>query len=454
MRTRARAGIGTILVATMLLGASLATAAGTTLNAVLYPDGQKAEVKFQTTDRAPKSQLTGSVTSKQGQSQISISWSKLQPAILFGGDVNCWVLWGVTPDGTAYNLGELPVRQSMSGTASFSGAYMQFALMVTAEPLAIVRRPSDLVAFVSMPSTAKNAKNTPFEFGSFRADTKRSTESIADSVYKDKAPVELYQARGAIRLMDHYQAEKYAVAAATDAKASLAQAEDAFAGKSGKKGDVPQMSIRTVALASEALRAAITQIESQKSQEAEAQRLAELTKSKAETDAERAARAKTEADLVKTQAEKAQIEADRAQIQRDRDMLAQQLSGALGKVSATEHTGRGLVVSLSGGILFPSGKATLKPDAKVALAKLSGILLMIPTKGIQIEGHTDATGSEKANERLSLERAASVKDFLKSQGVDESRITATGLGSTKPVAPNETADGRAKNRRVEVVIPE
>lgn len=454
MRSKALAGIGTILVATFLFGASLAGAAGTTLNAVLYPEGEKADVKFQTTDRAPKSQLTGTVTSKQGQSQIAISWSKLQPALLFGGDVTCWVLWGVTPDGTAYNLGELPVRQSMSGTATFSGAYMQFALMVTAEPLAIVRRPSDLVAFISLPSTAKDAKNTPFEFGSFRAETKRSTESIADSVYKDKAPVELYQARGAIQLMDHYQAEKYAAAPATDARASLAQAEDAYAGKSGKKGDVPQISIRTVALASEALRAAILQIEAQKSQEAEAQRLAELTKSKAETDAERAARARTEADLVKTQAEKAQIEADRAQIQRDRDMLARQLSGALEKVATTQRTERGLVVSLPGGILFPSGKATLKPDAKVALAKLSGILLLVPNKGIQIEGHSDATGAETTNARLSLERATAVKDFLKLQGVDESRIAAAGLGSTKPIAPNDTAAGRAKNRRVEVVIPE
>jgi len=454
MRTKAMAGIRTILVATVLFGAAIANAAGTTLNAVLYPEGQKADVKFQTTDRAPKSVLSGSVQSKQGQSQITINWSKLQPALLFGGDVNCWVLWGVTPDGAAYNLGELPVRQNMSGTANFSGAYMQFALMVTAEPLPIVRRPSDLVAFISMPSTAKAAKNTPFEFGAYRMETKRSTESIADSVYKNKAPVELLQARKAVELMDRYQAEKYAATPAQDAKASLTQAEDAFAGKSGKKGDVPQISTRTVALASEALRSAIMKIEAQKSQDAEAQRLAALTQSKAETEAERAARAKTEADLAKTQAEKVQIEADRAQIQRDRDMLAQQLSGALGKVSATERTGRGLVMTLAGGILFPSGKATLKPDAKVSLAKLSGILLMIPNKGLQIEGHTDATGADATNNRLSLERATAVKEFLKSQGVDESRLTATGLGSTKPVAPNDTADGRAKNRRVEIVIPE
>ncbi|HET9951440.1 MAG TPA: OmpA family protein [Candidatus Eisenbacteria bacterium] len=454
MSTRSLAGIGSILAATLLLGAAGARAAGTTLNAVLYPEGEKAEVKFQTTERAPKAQLTGTVTSKQGQSQIAIAWSKLQPALLFGGDVNCWVLWSVTPDGTVYNLGELPVRQDMSGKASFSGAYMQFALMVTAEPLPIVRRPSDLVVFTSMPSALKNATNTPFEFAGFRTGTNRTAESIADSVYKDKAPVELLQARKAVELMDRYQAEKYAAQAATDAKAGLAQAEDAFSGKAGKKSEVPQLSTRTVALASEALRAAITKIETQKLQDVEAQRLAELSQKQAETEAERAARLKTEADLVKTQAEKMQIEADRAQIQRDRDMLAQQLSGALGKVSATERTGRGLVVSMSGGILFGSGKAALKPDAKIALAKLSGILLMIPNKGIQIEGHTDATGAETTNARLSLERATAVKEFLKSQGVDESRIAATGLGSTKPVAPDDTADGRAKNRRVEIVIPE
>jgi outer membrane protein OmpA-like peptidoglycan-associated protein len=154
------------------------------------------------------------------------------------------------------------------------------------------------------------------------------------------------------------------------------------------------------------------------------------------------------------QAEKAEVEAEKEKIQRERDALAQRLSGALGKVSATERTGRGLVVSLAGGILFPSGKSTLKPEAKVSLAKLSGILLMIPNANIQVEGHTDSTGSPEVNAKLSLERAAAVMAFLKSQGVEDSRMRAAGIGPDRPVASNDTPDGRAQNRRVEIIVPE
>jgi outer membrane protein OmpA-like peptidoglycan-associated protein len=280
--------------------------------------------------------------------------------------------------------------------------------------------------------------------------------------------VDLQQARKAIELMDRFEAEKYAQAPARDARVALGQANDAYEGRVGKKADVPELSRRTISLASEAVLAAVKQIDAQKAQEKEAQRLAELAQKQAETEAEKTARLKTEADLAdvqkqrealtvevaRVQAEKKQVEADREQIKQDRDALAARLSGALGKVASTERTGRGLVVSLSGGILFETGKSALKTDAKVSLAKLAGILLMIPNTNIQVEGHTDSTGSEETNTRLSLERASAVREFLKAQGVEEARMTAKGLAAAQPIAPNDTADGRAKNRRVEIVVPE
>jgi outer membrane protein OmpA-like peptidoglycan-associated protein len=202
------------------------------------------------------------------------------------------------------------------------------------------------------------------------------------------------------------------------------------------------------------MRVALREIDAQNAKETEAKRRAELAQKQADTQAERTARLQTEADLLTVEAEKARIEADREKIRHDRDALAQRLSGALGTVSATERTARGLVVSLSGGILFGTGRSDLQADAKVSLAKLSGILLMIPTTNIQVEGHTDATGSEEPNAKLSLERATAVMDFLKSQGVNGARMTARGLGSTQPVEPNDTPEGRAKNRRVEIIVPE
>src|SRR5262245_11490402 len=458
-----------ILLAALALSATGALAAGTNLNAVLYPEGREVKLKFETTERAPKATLSGSVRPQQGQSWIEVSWKKLEPALLFGGDVNCWMLWTVTPEGVAQSLGELPVRQDRSGEARFSTPLKQFALMVTAEPLPAVRRPSDLVAFVSMPSDDKMAKNSTFTFEGFRTGaTKRDHESIAGLKYDDKTPVELQQARKAIELMDRFEAEKYAQGPARDARVALGQADDAFQGRVGSKKDVPELSLRTVALASSAVGSAITQMEAQKAKDTETARLNELAQKQKETETERAARQKTEeelasveqqrqalqVDMQRVQAEKAQVEADREKIRQNRDALAQRLSGALGKVSATERTGRGLVVSLSGGILFPSGKSTLKPEAKASLAKLSGILLMIPTTNIQVEGYTDSTGSAETNAKLSMDRATSVMEFMKSQGVEDTRMKAAGLGPEKPVDSNDTPEGRAKNRRVEIVVPE
>jgi outer membrane protein OmpA-like peptidoglycan-associated protein len=447
-------GIVPILLVALSLAATGVAAADLELNAVLYPDDVKTDLAFEATDRAPAATLVGTVRPQQGQARIEIGWKNLEPALLFGGDVNCWVLWTITPDGTALSLGELPVRQDRSGDASFSTPFKQFALIVTAEPLSVIRRPSDLVGFVSMPSTQRLARNSTFDFGGFREDTKCDRESIAGLEYKDATPVELRQARRAVDLMDRYDAEKYAKQAARGARVALGQADDAYQGRVGKSKDVPELSRRAVALASEAVRVALREIDAQNAKETEAKRRAELAQKQADTQAERTARLQTEADLLTVEAEKARIEADREKIRRDRDALAQRLSGALGTVSATERTARGLVVSLSGGILFGTGRSDLQPDAKISLAKLSGILLMIPTTNIQVEGHTDATGSEEPNAKLSLERATAVMDFLKSQGVNGARMTARGLGSAEPVEPNDTPEGRAKNRRVEIIVPE
>ena len=122
------------------------------------------------------------------------------------------------------------------------------------------------------------------------------------------------------------------------------------------------------------------------------------------------------------------------------------------KMASGMKTDRGYVVSLSG-TAFPSGKSTLTTDAKYVLAKLSGMLLAHPESKMAVEGHTDSTGSEKLNLKLSLARAEAVKTFLTEMGVPDSRMKgAKGFGPEKPVAPNDTAEGRAKNRRVEIVL--
>ena len=103
-------------------------------------------------------------------------------------------------------------------------------------------------------------------------------------------------------------------------------------------------------------------------------------------------------------------------------------------------------------VLFDTGSSTLKPGAREKLAKISGILLAHPGLTLQIEGHTDSVGSDDFNQQLSERRADSVRDFLASQGVGATSMTAKGFGKTQPVASNDNAEGRQRNRRVELVV--
>jgi outer membrane protein OmpA-like peptidoglycan-associated protein len=147
----------------------------------------------------------------------------------------------------------------------------------------------------------------------------------------------------------------------------------------------------------------------------------------------------------------AQREAERARA--ERDSARARLASSIGAILDTRREARGLVVNLSD-VLFTSGQAVLQPGARENLSKLSGILLAYPGPySLAIAGHTDAVGSDELNDRLSLARAQSVRDYLLEAGIDAARVTSvTGYGKRQPVADNATAEGRAKNRRVEIVI--
>ena len=117
----------------------------------------------------------------------------------------------------------------------------------------------------------------------------------------------------------------------------------------------------------------------------------------------------------------------------------------------TRQTKRGLVITL-GDVLFEVDKSNLKPGAARSLDQLAQALKDDPDATIQIEGHTDSTGSRAHNMELSRERAESVRYYLQTHGIDSSRMTTRGLGPDYPVASNNTAAGRQQNRRVEVIV--
>jgi len=117
-----------------------------------------------------------------------------------------------------------------------------------------------------------------------------------------------------------------------------------------------------------------------------------------------------------------------------------------------ERVGEGIKVTFDSGILFDVNKSNLQPQAKENVAELARILNKYPDTNVLIEGHTDATGTDDYNMNLSRERALSVSNELALNGVSSSRFSVVGYGETQPVATNDTSEGRAANRRVELAI--
>ncbi len=127
------------------------------------------------------------------------------------------------------------------------------------------------------------------------------------------------------------------------------------------------------------------------------------------------------------------------------------LEDALSNIATARVEAAKIVLTLPG-IVFDTDKATLKTEAQMALAKLSGILMVFPKARVSIGGYTDSTGSKEFNQKLSQQRADAVRDLLVEQGVAAERLTSQGFADANPVADNSTDDGRAMNRRVELVI--
>src|SRR5690606_20166035 len=125
---------------------------------------------------------------------------------------------------------------------------------------------------------------------------------------------------------------------------------------------------------------------------------------------------------------------------------------SLKEIGDIKEEKRGVVITLSGSVLFASGKHELLPIAKDRLDEVAKALADQGYKKIVVEGHTDSVGAESVNEALSLKRANSVREHLVSKGIEGAKITAVGLGESRPVAPNDTPEGRANNRRVELVV--
>ena len=165
--------------------------------------------------------------------------------------------------------------------------------------------------------------------------------------------------------------------------------------------------------------------------------------------ADKAIKDKADADLQKQQAELAKQGKQDLSDSEKRTAVA---LAELAKLAAVKEEARGLVVTLSGSVLFRSGEANLLSSAKVKLDQVATALLAVPARNLIVEGHTDSQGSESYNQGLSQRRADAVRDYLVQRGYPRERIQARGMGKGSPIADNASPEGRANNRRVEIVI--
>jgi outer membrane protein OmpA-like peptidoglycan-associated protein len=460
--------------------------------------GKSVQIDLVGTDLMATASGTAKVESKSNRIEVDARFTGLEDSTRFGLEYLTYVLWAISPQGRAVNLGELVVK-NRSASLKAVVDMQTFGMIVTAEPYYAVTQPGDEVVLEnavpeSLSSERVDAKYALISRGSY-ASANTKIDSAIFGVDR-RAPLELFEARNAVRIARNALADTYASSTMARAKEQLKQADDAYSSRKDKKVviaaarnavetaeearviAVQKKAEQDAQLAQDAERKAAAEREARARADAEAEALRrqEADQARAQAEAERAdaERMKQQADLAAQQAAQQQQQAEAAsaaaraqqqaaeaetekarqaaaQAEQDKAAIRAQLLAQLNAVLQTQDTARGLIVNMSD-VLFDTGSATLRTAAREKLAKISGIVLAHPGLTLQIEGHTDSVGSDQMNQQLSERRADSVRDFLISQGVAGSSVTAQGFGKTRPVASNDTAEGRQKNRRVELVV--
>src|SRR5713101_7793725 len=496
-------------------------------------------IDFQGTALMPEARGEAQVESKQGVIKIDAKMDKLQPATKFGPEYLTYVMWAITPEGRATNVGEVLLNADKSKLNATS-ELQAFGLIVTAEPYFAVTQPSDVVVmenFVRRDTTGTiedmDAKYELLQRGQYTLNVNPS--DLKPMRLDSRVPLELFEARNAVQIARWTGAEKYAGDTFLKAVQGLQNAEGYLHSKAGKKpiGTVAREAVqmaedariitikemdeerlaneRQAAAEREARARAETEAETQQRAQAEAEQkseaqrraLAEAERAAAQSETERTKReaeaaqaaARAEAERLKLQTdaqraaaqseieragkEKAEAEAARAaavvqqqaaqaetekaklaaeeadrlrqKAESEKGELRGQLLRQFNLILETRDTARGLIVNMSD-VLFDTAKYTLRPGAREKLAKVSGIILGHPGLRLEVEGHTDSIGGDEYNQRLSEQRASSVRDCLVREGISSNSVTAKGFGKTQPVVSNDTAAGRQQNRRVELVV--
>jgi len=477
-----------------------------TTKAVHYRQGGMVRTSFQATELLSGARGEAKVESKKTSVAIDAKFQGMEDATKFGLEYLTYVLWAISPEGRADNLGELTIDHGNAHLKA-STDMQTFGLIVTAEPYFAVNQPGNTVVMESVvPENVAQGEEITAKYellgrGTYTA----ANERIQNAIFGiDRTmPLALFEARNAVRIAHIAAGGKYATSILPKADQQLMQAETAYRQKQGKAA-VESAARETTQTAEEARVMAVKQraedeaqaqaaadkkaaedreiqaradadAESKRRAEAEeatkqaqaAKAEAERMKAEAEAAAQEATRqreaaeqAKAEAlaqqqalaaETAKAQQAAAQSDQLRQQAEKEKQELRARLLQQLNSILATKDTARGLIANMSD-VLFKTGSFELLPGARERLAKVSGIVLAYPSLHLQVEGHTDSVGTDEYNQQLSEKRAGAVRDYLVQQGISADSIEARGFGKTDPIASNQTPEGRQQNRRVEMVI--
>jgi outer membrane protein OmpA-like peptidoglycan-associated protein len=487
--------------------AAVATAhVSRTAKAVHYHQGGNVKVDFRATDLLAGAGGEAKVEAKKTTITIDAKFQGMEDATKFGLEYLTYVLWAISPEGRAVNLGEIVLDHSNAHLKT-STDMQTFGLIVTAEPYFAVTQPGNTVVLESVvPENIAQGENIEAKYELLGRGTYSSAnEKIQNAIFgiDRSTPLELFEARNALRIAHIAAGDRYAPSILAKADQQLMQAETAYRQKQGKAA-IESAARETTQTAEEARVMAVKQraedeaqakaaadklaaeqreataradAEAQAKRRAEAEEAqkqaeaakaeAERLKAEAEQAAQEAARQKEEAEKAKAEAiaqqqalaaetakaqqAAAQSEQLRQQAEKEKQEMRARLLQQLNAVLATRDTARGLIANMSD-VLFKTGSFELMPAARERLAKVSGIVLAYPGLHLQVEGHTDSVGTDDFNQTLSEKRAGAVREYLVQQGIATDSIEARGFGKTEPIASNDTPEGRQQNRRVELVL--
>jgi len=455
----------------------------------------------------PSANGEAKVNSKRGSIEIDAEFGDLRAPTTFGNEYLTYVLWAISPEGRAVNLGEVLVGDNHRSKLRATTDLQAFALIVTAEPYYAVRQPSNAVVLENLvrdttkgTTEAVNANYELMERGGYIPTGYKFDPVVLNA----RLPLEFFEARNALRIAQSEGAEQYASGSYEHAVQLMNNADEFATSRHVDTKPLIAVSREAVQTAEDARAIAVKKLdeirlarERQDSADAQAKSqgqadIAIRQKEQAQDDAAHAQAAKTQAesdaasaraDAAAAQAAASQAKSDMAnseassasavsaaqadaeqsrlaaqqaqsatqQAETDKAAMRTRLSEQLNSILQTRDSARGLIVSMSD-VLFDTGQYSLKPGAREKLAKVAGILLAYPGLNIEVGGYTDNVGADAMNQTLSENRASSVRDYLVQEGVATNSVSSKGFGNTLPVASNDNSSGRQQNRRVELLV--